>query len=1144
MRNLKRALSLAMASVMTLGMMTVGASAKGLNFSDAAEITNVEAATITSDLGIFVGYETADGKFEFQGDKVVTRAEMAVVCAKLLYGADVDPAQFAGTNTFTDVPAWAEGWVNLCASLGIIAGRGNGIFDPNAPVSTVEAASMLTKTLGYFQNAKDYGNDWKLAVTAKATQLGLYGDLKLAVDAGLTRDSVAELVFNTLTKAVPVDYNELLGVYYNQNQGIVYALEFNYLQTLGYKNFDLVYKTVQEGDIYGRPTTLWGTGHYKYDKDTVNNASGSLGTNLDSNGGLISGNVQILEKNEIIKVAETADYTYTENTTNEDVANDLGAKVLGMSWKYYVDGVEYSHGDTLPNGSVVRKPAYLTSGKIDWTRTDKDERYELTNKGSVLEIYVDEYANNGAGQVVVCQYNYYLGEVQNVKSDDNGDYVNVKALSKEGKKLENKKFYTNELEKGDLVVFTIDENDDDELYIAEMFTPGTVTGEVTRVEKEKASEDTYIRLNGETTKYYYTSKDHNVYDVNGEDKNHPELKEDYILYTTPTNYVLGFELAEETETKYLYVKDSDEELSDWVAKVILSDASTVKVDVKKKYKDGKDEKDIDWLTSDKYLGKNVANIDEDIWKYSVNDSGVYTLTKVVSKDLDDVSINNGKSYINLVGDSDKEILIDEDTIFVDTMNGKSYVGYSAVPNVENADIEYVLDKNEIADIVYILDGDIYDKDSTYFVLAKDEHDSLKYDGDWYREYFAAYVNGDKETLMVEYDAWNNGGYNDNQLIPGVLYKAVKTIDEEYITEVQTVQAKNGYEGTLYSVGNNAFKLDSQNNQVKFDTDADTKFVIVEAIYNNDGEVTKYAITDADISDLKEIKVDCEDAAAIDEDNDGNKLNDKDDFIYTVKVIEETKNTAELVYVFVEKAVAADEAKVVLNTDGGVEKVDVKATTLQTGKSVTVVLTGGYDTVAKSTGLFQKGYTYTVMINGQACTGIGIGNNQCVVTYTIAASDIVITKTDDKQLVLKIGTVAFEEKVAQLAATDKVLTDAEAAAGTANFGKVENEFAEDVDERVIITLDAKYGTADTGYMLTYTNDLDTAVYTFQKQADKGAYTFVIGMTAEQAKKDWAVQVKTYDDDITSVAVDKVTLDKDKATLTVDAIVEFAKAKDAE
>ena len=206
MRNLKRALSLALASVMLLGMMVVGSSAKGLDdFSDNAEIVNKDAVAVTSAIGLFDGYE--DGSF---GPKnVVTRAEMAVIISTMLYGAGVNVNQFAETNVFTDVPAWAQGYVNLCSSLGIVAGVGDGKFDPNATVTTAQAVLMLYRALGYFQNAADFGDNWMLAATAKGTALGLYGDLKLTAEVGLTRDNVAELVFNALTKAVPVQYNEI-----------------------------------------------------------------------------------------------------------------------------------------------------------------------------------------------------------------------------------------------------------------------------------------------------------------------------------------------------------------------------------------------------------------------------------------------------------------------------------------------------------------------------------------------------------------------------------------------------------------------------------------------------------------------------------------------------------------------------------------------------------------------------------------------------------------------------------------------------------------------------------------------------------------------------------------------------------------------
>ena len=228
MRNLKRALSLALAFVMVMSLMIVGTSAK--SYTDADKIDNQAAVEILGEIGVMVGND--DGSFA--PDRDVTRAEMAVILTRILYGNNMNVDQFKNMNTFTDVPDWAEGFVNLCASLDIIAGRGNGIFDPDATVTSAEAALMLSRALGYFKNNAEFGNDWALAAMKRATQAGIIGgDMVLQANAGLDRDDVAQMTFNTLTKAVPVQYNELLDVYYNVNQGVIYALEFNYLQTPG-----------------------------------------------------------------------------------------------------------------------------------------------------------------------------------------------------------------------------------------------------------------------------------------------------------------------------------------------------------------------------------------------------------------------------------------------------------------------------------------------------------------------------------------------------------------------------------------------------------------------------------------------------------------------------------------------------------------------------------------------------------------------------------------------------------------------------------------------------------------------------------------------------------------------------------------------
>ena len=343
MRNLKRALSLALASVMLLGMMVVGSSAKGIDdFTDKAEIVNQDAVAVTSAIGLFDGYE--DGSFG--PENVVTRAEMAVIICTMLYGAGVNVNQFAETNVFTDVPAWAQGYVNLCSSLGIVAGVGDGKFDPNATVTTAQAVLMLCRALGYFQSAADFGSDWMLAATAKGTALGLYGDLKLTANEGLTRDNVAELVFNALTKAVPVQYNELLGVYYNENKGILYSLTYYYTDTLGYKNFDLVYKTNENTD-YGRPGTTWGIGSYRMDGNP--SGEGNKEGVLNEDGSLIPERVKMTSDDEIITVADTPDFTYTANTKENVIYKAVGKSVVDdYTWNVYVDGAEQAGDDLAP----------------------------------------------------------------------------------------------------------------------------------------------------------------------------------------------------------------------------------------------------------------------------------------------------------------------------------------------------------------------------------------------------------------------------------------------------------------------------------------------------------------------------------------------------------------------------------------------------------------------------------------------------------------------------------------------------------------------------------------------------------------------------------------------------------------------------
>ena len=199
MRNLKRTLSLALASVMLVGMMSVGASAvNASDFTDADEIVNKDAVSTMTALGIINGKE--DGSY-FDPTGTVTRAEMAKMLCVAINGG-VDPVLgVKDTPTFTDIKGhWAESYIEYCAANGIIAGRGNNKFDPTGTVSATEAAKMLLGVLGY--NAEKsglVGNDWAINTNVLANQNGLYKNLaNLNANTLLTRDNAAQMIYNAL----------------------------------------------------------------------------------------------------------------------------------------------------------------------------------------------------------------------------------------------------------------------------------------------------------------------------------------------------------------------------------------------------------------------------------------------------------------------------------------------------------------------------------------------------------------------------------------------------------------------------------------------------------------------------------------------------------------------------------------------------------------------------------------------------------------------------------------------------------------------------------------------------------------------------------------------------------------------------------
>ncbi len=250
MKNLKRALCLVLTCAMMLGLMIMTTSAA--DFTDKDKIVNTDAVDTMVALNIINGKD--DGSY-FDPTGIVTRAEMCkMICVALNGGKDPQLGTTAYSYTDTN-GTWAAGYIEYCTNLGIVAGRGDGTFDPTGTVTGTEAAKMLLVAIGYDAAAEGFtGASWAVAVNVRANQKDFYEDLEgMDPSAGLTRDNAAQMVFNAIN-AVMVEYDYNLTTVGGQLSTVSKATDMDDDDTILVKKFNM---TTEYGIIT----------HISYDSD-------------------------------------------------------------------------------------------------------------------------------------------------------------------------------------------------------------------------------------------------------------------------------------------------------------------------------------------------------------------------------------------------------------------------------------------------------------------------------------------------------------------------------------------------------------------------------------------------------------------------------------------------------------------------------------------------------------------------------------------------------------------------------------------------------------------------------------------------------------------------------------------------------------
>ena len=265
---MKKFLSLVLALVMTMSLVTVSAGAK--DFTDGSEITYKEAVDVISALGVVDGYSDGD----FRPDDVLTRGAAAKIICNLILGPTTASALSAGTAPFKDVPVTNTfaGYITYCSQQGIISGYADGTFRPTGTLRGNAVMKMPLGALGYDSSIEGYtGPNWQVSGIKQASGIGLDdGNDEFVGSQAVTRQEAALYAFNML-QATMVEYDK-------KDTIVVGGVEITSTSTrkevenpiekdntiekdekmqFAERYFDDLQKAPGEADDFGRPSNIW-----------------------------------------------------------------------------------------------------------------------------------------------------------------------------------------------------------------------------------------------------------------------------------------------------------------------------------------------------------------------------------------------------------------------------------------------------------------------------------------------------------------------------------------------------------------------------------------------------------------------------------------------------------------------------------------------------------------------------------------------------------------------------------------------------------------------------------------------------------------------------------------------------------------------
>ena len=737
---MKKFLSLVLALVMTMSLVTVSAGAK--DFTDSSKINYSEAVDVMSAAKVIDGYAEGD----FRPTATLTRGAAAKIICNMILGPTTASALVADAAPYKDVPAnhTFAGYIAYCQKTGIISGYADGTFKPANTLTGYAFMKMLLGALGYKADVEGYTSpNWSINVAKQAINAGLNEGLKGDFNGvkAVNREEACLYAFNTL-KATMVEYDTTItigGVTVAgarkdvTNSASIETIKNDDKMQFAERYFTKLTKKSNVTDDFGRPAVTW-----------INNKT-EVGTYVDYT---------------------TLVSSYTAKVKGGEVYNDIGSAAAKFDEvTYYVDG-------------KVQPASVVTDLMSDVKKSNKDT-FGASGKGVLTEVYVD--TDEETIDVVII--NTYIADVS-ADYNDKKEYLSV-GVKNYGANAPTKVYLDDvagieKYKEDDVILVQIADG-----VILNVIDPKTVEDAAI----SKFATDDYVVTGG--NQYDFAEKINRYNNVLNE-YNKEELEDKtYDIYVDQYGYAIGIKLHSGTD-KYLLLAGYDKTESNLTlktaeAQVIFMDGTMSKVAIDFNETNKKLERETAPKDVDKLVQNGDANRNQ--WFKYTEDDGVYTLTAVA----DQIVVAYGdtgsaKKSINCesarVAEGSKYAWGNDDSVYItvktdevdsdvgdyryaDVKFGISkvdavYTGVQDVDLVLNAKSPFKTSTAAPGDVIYAL----YDTDDKYIdaaiVLGESNDDNSKAyayalkgaksesfkDGNYYWEFDAA-VGGKVETLTVK-----------------------------------------------------------------------------------------------------------------------------------------------------------------------------------------------------------------------------------------------------------------------------------------------------------------------------------------------------------------------------------------------------------